>query len=428
MTKITYEIGQLVAIRNHPYFEILEGNSNKKNFSTRYVGNTITCSSDNFPLMIVKEYTQSIEKKMELNSENSTFSEISRLKTKYLCVWYDSKLGRFQEAWFYPESLVIFTGISDSIKDSELADISMFPIEVYLRTTIIERYKTIKNQARENDRFVSSSFLIKGKKTENQFEWINEKYDFKERLISKTKIKVQWFNVAKGKYSEEWLPIEFFKKTPDLMKIDWTYLDPDKKESFEKNGYRKLMEYLNNSNRNYFFKNSLSGQNLESLIFYYLANERKIILDDRVHAFDRYLEENKYKVIKYKISVNSEEIEHFHPFYAPVDLIVKSTVTDELFAVDLISGNSLISDGQIKSQMRVLSDESMQTNDEESDDVCQELSLYNGRAYIIQKLLIEKYGYKNIKAKLLVINSGLNNIIKEFDVSECPVSLSKVIG
>ncbi|KOH43674.1 hypothetical protein [Sunxiuqinia dokdonensis] len=426
MTKITYKIGQLVAIRNHPYFEIPREGHNKNNSEIKYIGSTITCSSDNYPLMIVKEYTQSIEKKMEANSEDSTFKEVSKLRTNYLCAWYDSKLGRFQEAWFYSESLIAFPGISEVMKDSDFKDKSKLPIEVFLRTSIIERYKTIKNQARENDRFVSSSFIIKEAKAESQSEWRNEKYNFTEKLISKTKVKVQWFNVAKGKYSEEWLPIEFFKATPDLAKKEWKYIINDDR-NFDTYTSTRLMDLLNSSNQSYFIQNNLSGQNLESLIFYYLDNSKKVILDERTHAFDEYLKTNNYEIVEFNVSVNSKGVDRFESFYAPVDIILKKKSSDESFAIDLISGNSLINDGQITSELKPLSGNFQAgAENERSNGICEEISLYNGRAYIIQELLKEKYDRKNIKSKLLIINNKLNNIIKEFDVVECPVSLGKV--
>ncbi|WP_159519325.1 hypothetical protein [Sunxiuqinia indica] len=426
MNQIHYKIGQLVAIRNHPYFVIPREKDNKQNLNAKYIGSTITSSSDNYPLMLVKEYTQSFDTGKKFNENTLTLNENPKLKTKYLCSWYDSKLGRFQEAWFYQDSLVDFPTVSEEDKDPCSIDETKFPFQAFLRTTIIERYKTIKNQARENDRFVSSSFVIKEKRAESQYEWLNSEHGFTEKLISKTKVKVQWFNVAKGKYSEEWLPFEFFKATPELMRKKWTFLT-DSDKSFNAETSTKLMDYLNSSNHNYFIQNSLLGQNLESLIFYYHQNSQRVILDERVHAFDEYLKKNKYEIEKFNISVNSEGINRFKSFYAPVDLIVKKKGSDESFAIDLISGNSLINDGQITSELNSLSQKRQEGEENErSNEICQEISLYNGRAYIIQELLKEKYNRKDIKSKLLIINNKLNNIIKEFDVIECPVSLKKV--
>lgn len=426
MEKEPYKIGQLVAIRNHPYFDISDKRKKGEKSENRYIGSTITCSSDNYPLMLIKEYTQSIETKKQFNKSTSAFNEDSKLNTKYLCSWYDSKLGCFQEAWFLHDLLIPFPLVTEESENLILLNESEIPLQAFLKTTIIERYKTIKNQARENDRFVSSSFLLKGKRTEDQYEWFNKEYGFMEKSISKIKVNLKWFNVIKGKYTEEWLPIEFFKATPDLIEKKWDFLD-DADKSFNIDTSKRLMDYLNDGNNSYFIHHNLSGKNLGTLIFYYLYSNRKIILDDRIQALDEYLNEKRYTVEKYNISVNSEGIPHFKSFYSPIDIIVKVVGKNEYFTIDVISGNSLIKDGEITQKLKPLSEKTSEENENEIVyDNNNELSLYNGRAFIVQNLLKEKYNYLETKSKLLIINNRLDNIIQEFDAIECPISINKV--
>lgn len=421
-----FKIGQLVGVYNHPYFQNFEENKSEEDY--KYVGSTISCSSDNYPLMMVKEYTQSIEQKKELDSETKEVKEVSKLKTKYLCVWYDSKLGSFQEAWFKQGELLKFPGeiefLSGDVFDS---DIKMSK-QVFLRTTIIERYKEIQNQKRENDRFVSSSFVIKDFKKESQEEWWNEKLNYLEKKISAIKVKVQWFNVAKGKYSEEWLPIEFLKLKPDVIKKKWRTLKPDAKNSARKFGARKLMSYLNGGEHNYVPANNAVGKSLESLIYFYIKSKRKAILDDRVQAFDRYLKKNGYRVYKAKVSINSAGFRDYEQFFAPIDLLLKDK-ENKLIAVDLLSGSGLIEDGQ--APPRIYSSTELSEREKDGEVIGageKELGLYNGRAFIIQEILRVKYKEEGIvsKSKLLVINKSLRNILKEYDVKDCPESLAKV--
>lgn len=262
-----------------------------------------------------------------------------------------------------------------------------------------------------NDKFVSSSFIIKDFNSENQYEWTNKELGHCEKLISKTKVKVQWYNVTKGKYNEEWLPIEFFQETPNLINIQRNKLN-DESEFWDGS---KLMDLISDKKYNFHPQNSEDGKSLEDLIYFYIFSERRIILDERVHAFDKYLSENKLLIESYKIHVNSLNFNSFKPFYAQLDLLLKNDGGD-LIAIDIISGNGLVKDDNILPLVKT----------PENTEELSGLSLYNGRAFIIQELLKDKYKMQNLSSKLLIINTRLPNLIKELPVLDCAFSLGCV--
>lgn len=402
MKDFDFQIGELVAVKNHPYF------GQPKN-EDKYIGTIINCSSDNYPLMLIAECVQSIQKKQEVNECSSEVIDRSYLEKKYLCSWYDSILGKFQEAWFKTDVLIKFP---NNLLSPVTPDKSNLLKKVFLKTSLIERYKKILGQNRMNDRFVSSSFIIKEFNDENQYKWTNKELGHCEKMISKTKVKVQWFNVIKGKYSEEWLPIEFLQETPNLTDIKYNVLS----QEVQIKGGSPLMNLLSEKEFNYLPQNSEEGKNLENLIFFYLVSEGKIILDERVYAFDRYLSKNKLLVLNYNIHINSNNYDSFKLFYAKVDLLLKRKESEELIAIDLISGNSLVKEDDILPLAQT----------PENKEELSGISLYNGRAFIMEELLKKKYGIQNVSSKLLIINSKLSNLIKEIDVKECPFSLECV--
>lgn len=406
MSDFKFTIGQLVAVKNHPYFQ--EGK--KPEDEPLYIGTTISCSSDNYPLMLIKECVKSIQKKQEVATSSLEVLEKQYLEEKYLCSWYDSTLGKFEEAWFKSDVLIKFPNeLLTSISSAK----SNLLKKVFLRTTLIERYKKVSGtNNRQNDRFVSSSFIIKEFNNENQYEWINKEFGHCEKLISKTKAKVQWFNVAKGKYSEEWLPIEFFQETPNLINIQRNKLN---NEPEFWNG-SKLMDLISDKKYNFHPQNSEDGKSLEDLIYFYIISERKIILDERVHAFDKYLSENRLLIVNYKIHVNSTKYNSFKPFFSQLDLLLKKEETSDFIAIDIISGNGLLKDENIQPLAKT----------PENADELSGLALYNGRAFVIQELLKEKYEMSNLSSKLLIINSKLPNLIKELPVLDCTFSLERV--
>lgn len=401
MCKFHFHIGQLVAVKNHPYFKV-------ENDEIKYIGTTIICSSDNYPLMLIAECIRSVQKKQGLD-RSPEIKEKNYLEEKYLCSWYDSILGKFQEAWFKHDSLIQFP---ENLLPPVIHDKENLLKKVFLKTTLIERYKKIFGQSRMNDRFVSSSFIIKEFKKENKYNWTNKELGYCEKLISKVKVKVQWFNVGKGKYSEEWLPLEFFQKTPQLMDIKRNTLSEEPENLFGS----KLMDLISDKKFNFHPQNSEDGKSLEDLIYFYIISNGKIILDERVQAFDKYLSENKLQIENHKIHVNSAKYNSFKPFYAQLDLLLKKEGTSDIIAIDLISGNSLVKEDDIRSLVKT----------PENEEEMNELALYNGRAFVIQELLKKKYEMPNISSKLLIINTKLPNLIIELSVLECAFSLGYV--
>lgn len=421
-----YDIGNLVALRNHPYMEKRRDGETQK---IVYVGSIINCSSDNYPLMMIKECLQSFSKKEELDATSNELKEKQIIAKKYLCIWYDSFEGKFQDAILKEEALIPFEGklahpVAKEIKVGET---------IYINTSLAERYKQIHNQNRQNDHYVASSFLVVDKVYVPQSEWVSPKYGFVEKKISGLMLKVKWFNVHKARYSEELIPYECFQAFPQLIDRDlWGYINPDSSRRDQIQRLPNLTSLISTKNENYKVQNSIDGKSLEELIFFYIRSEGKAILDDRVRAFDNYLERNKYTVLAHRVSLNSLEYPDHKHYKVPIDLILKDS-DDYIHIVDILTGNCIVKDDNISSNK--IEEITFPTTDENVSNI----AVYNGRMNIVKQLIEGKYNNKvngvrsslenylkcetsiessNIKYKLLIINRKLDCMIKEVECKE----------
>lgn len=420
--KFKYSIGNLVALKNHPYFK-----------DEAYIGSTISCSSDNYPLMMVKECIQSISKKETLDSATGEVQEKQLASRKYLCFWYDSFEGKFQEAILREESLIKLEG--DLANPLEL-DVVKIGDVVYLNTSLIERYKQVHNQNKQNDHYVASSFLVTDIISEPQKEWDNAKYGFIEKLISGKKIKVQWFNVAKSRYSEELIPYECLQSFPQLINRSvWTYLIESDRETCTHITGKSLMEMIVPDYFNYKVQRGIDGQSLEELIFFYLRSGKKIILDDRVRAFDRYLALNGYKVIAYRISLNSIGCDTHKEYKVPLDLILQDS-DGNVILLDILTGNGIVDEGEGK-----IIDVAHKIKQDEETGKYSTLAMYNGRLSVIKDLIGVKYAshindfvithggvsIASVICKMLIISRKHDNILEEILVDDCKGSVASIL-
>lgn len=415
--KFKYTIGDLVALRNHPYF-VEKTTSEGTEYS--YIGSIISCSSDNYPLMMVKECVQSLHKGEIADSKTGEIKDVQVSIRKYLCIWYDSFEGKFQETFLKEDSICKFPKQFEFPVDKEIEKGAI----VFLNTSLAERYKQIYNQNKQNDHYVASSFLVIDKIYATQNEWINTKFGYKEKITSTLMLKVKWFNVAKSKYSEEQIPYECFQKYPHLIdRTKWQNIDGSEC-SLNVEDLSNLLSLLESKSPNYRVQNSADGLSLEELIYFYIRSEKKVILDDRVHAFDKYLKVNKLVVKAHRVSLNSRDCENFVDFKTPVDLVLEDSSKNLLF-VDILTGNSIVKDGlEPNFDVTIIN----------SDEDINTLSIYNNRLNVIKKLIEKKYStsckdgrfifnysgdtYNGAKYKLLIINRKMESMIKEIDYVE----------
>jgi hypothetical protein len=421
--KFKYQIGQLVALRNHPYMEIKKDNEEE---TIKYKGSIINCSSDNYPIMMVKECIQSISKKEKLNEGTGEVEEKALAQRKYLCIWYDSFDGKFQEATLKEEVLVSFPKNLENPLGKEHVNIGD---TIFINTSLVERYKQIHNQNRQNDRYVASSFLVIDKEYPSQSEWTN-KLGYVEKIISSMMLKVKWFNVSKARYSEELIPYECFQAQPQMIDRNiWAYLGSTEDIN---HSYPNLLDMLPTKKSNYREQHGVDGKSLEELIYFYARSERKAIIDDRVNAFDRYLTINKYEILAHRVSLSSGDYAVYKNYKLPVDLILKDKNNNIIF-IDILTGNSIIKDNN--EEKPSIKEATLPIDDKYEYPV---MSIYNFRMNIIKELIEEKYNKANpnpfysflesrssseydkdkFKYKLVIINRKLDTLIHEVECVE----------
>lgn len=188
----TFQLGDIVALRSHPFEHNLT--------SVIYSGDPSHIS----PLMIVAEILLPANTKEEIDSDLS----------EYKCIWYSSQMQSFEETWLSGYYLKLIE------KADEEAPLSFTSGDTVLfRTTFLELGKR------------KSSFSIEGKQSlvNNKATIITPLLNFsspvfivcnngilnnqptksgnkRKSIISDKKVKVKWYNSFKGKFSEYVLP------------------------------------------------------------------------------------------------------------------------------------------------------------------------------------------------------------------------------
>lgn len=218
----TFEVGELVTFKTHPLlFDFyIKGDG-------KYVP----------PIMIVKEVL--FENKDKKEFDDISGNQIAE-KVKYICVHFDDNKSEFIESHLYQSQLQTFKLLKvakfEEKKDSDnyidiITEVSKYPIIqyefgkiVYFKTKKIEAFKkreSSKIEVDENNKevkkktrqyvvnYITPDFVICGYKKEvyNDLFYHNGK---PKRKASTDFIKVKWFNSAQQKFSEQYLPIEFF--------------------------------------------------------------------------------------------------------------------------------------------------------------------------------------------------------------------------
>ncbi|MES2811418.1 MAG: hypothetical protein V4670_03020 [Bacteroidota bacterium] len=217
----TFEVGDLVTFKTHPLlFEFyIKGDG-------KYVP----------PIMIIKEV-------LFENKDKKEFDEVSGIqiaeKVKYICTYFDDNRSEFIESHLYQSQLESFKNLKVAkVEDKKQSDdyvdiiteVSNYPKLkyhfgeiVYFKTKKLEALKKRESTKIEIENtkeikkttiqyvvnYITPDFVICGHKSEtyNDLFYNNGK---PKRMASIEFIKVKWFNPTQQKFSEQYLPIEFF--------------------------------------------------------------------------------------------------------------------------------------------------------------------------------------------------------------------------
>lgn len=219
--KNNFEVGDLVTFKTHPLLFALYIKGDGK-----YVP----------PIMVVKEVL--FENKDKKEYDEVSGNKIAE-KIKYICVHFDDNKSEFIESHLYESQLESFSKlkvakVNEKTELDEYVDliteVSNYPKcnytygnIIYFKTKKIEAFKkrestkkeiinsveTIKKTIQYVVNYITPDFVICGFKSEtyNDLFYNNGK---PKRKASVEFVKVKWFNSFQQKYSEQFLPIEFF--------------------------------------------------------------------------------------------------------------------------------------------------------------------------------------------------------------------------
>ncbi len=213
-----FNVGDIVALKSHPLFK-----DHQK---------IIEFSAQVPPLMLVKEiFYEDVKKKKIFSEELGADFQIADL-IKYTCIYFNANKSEFVEIFIYESFLESYTKLKyfKEIVENEFAkktiedkllieEVSTYgQISKYEYGKVVQ-FKTKKLEQRKsydgnsekiaNSSFQTPDFLLSGIKNEN----INDLYYFDgkpKKVTSKQLFKVIWFNHFQNKYSEFYLPKEFF--------------------------------------------------------------------------------------------------------------------------------------------------------------------------------------------------------------------------
>ena len=198
-------IGSIVALNTHPFFT----GANKD--LVVISGDTSTIS----PLMVITEIL--LESK-SLFDENVGDQIVKKGSFQYKCLWYSSKYGQFEDAWF-SSRLIRFLEINDnSVGNKQFS----YGKSVGFKTLNIElgKKKSTLNYADDFSKketktiaamltFSSPVMQIIGfVKSDSKEPLIDHKTGEEKRKISSQLVKCKYYNSISDKFSEVLIPIE----------------------------------------------------------------------------------------------------------------------------------------------------------------------------------------------------------------------------
>ncbi|MDN3665713.1 hypothetical protein ACFFU1_17185 [Algibacter miyuki] len=216
-----FKIGDIVTLKSHPLFS--------------YVPKRIMEFPAHVPpLMLIKEVLYEKEDKKNLYSDVIEKAQIADV-VKYVCVFFNANKSEFVEKTIYNSLIKSYLELKYYRKDesksksltvdliSEVLNYKSnfnyeFGKRVQFKTKKLEHRKSYDGHVLEKTpgpSFQSPDFILSGIKNEEQKDLFYT--DGKpKRIISDQSFKVMWFNHLQQKFSEEYLPKEFFVEGLEL--------------------------------------------------------------------------------------------------------------------------------------------------------------------------------------------------------------------
>ena len=208
-----FKIGDIVTLKTHPLLT-------KKPLLIKDFPGLVP------PLMLVKEILFAEKSKKRLFSENIKDAKVSDL-VKYSCVYFDSNKSQFNDKIIYQSMLAPYSDLkfykyskakSKKSEISLLDEVENYKLAQYEFGKVVQ-FKTKKLEYRKSyiqgnneiikNSFQTPNFILSGLKLPEDEELFYENGKPK-KIIPNTLYKVMWFNHFQQKFSEQYLPNEFF--------------------------------------------------------------------------------------------------------------------------------------------------------------------------------------------------------------------------
>lgn len=219
-----FKVGSLVSFKSHPLLKEMYIKGDGK-----YVP----------PIMLVKEVF--FENKNKKIFDETTGKQIAD-KIKYICVYFDDNKSEFVESQLYESQLESISLINiarfeveneGSNRKTLVEEVDGYPNTfeyefgkiVHFKSKKLEAFKKRESTKIKVDKatgleekeitrqyvvnYITPEFVLNGFKKESYNDLFYENGSPK-RLVSTDFIKVKWFNPSQHKFSEQFLPIEFF--------------------------------------------------------------------------------------------------------------------------------------------------------------------------------------------------------------------------
>lgn len=216
MPKAIFRIGDIVTIKSHPL-------AFQENGQIDAYVNQIP------PFMCIKEIH--LEKKKLLYSKEKQNKKIAD-NVKYLCTYFNQFRMIFEDRLVYQDMLILLNDITfhSDTEETEKGHTKLvdetnsytiasyeFGKRVFFKTYKIEKRKKYKRAGQDSNSttktiltHTSPAFLLNGFKINNQQTIFDQKSGKTQRECSKELYKILWYNAYQEKFSEDFLPKEFF--------------------------------------------------------------------------------------------------------------------------------------------------------------------------------------------------------------------------
>ncbi len=247
MSKNNYDIGDIVTLNSHPM-------AFQPNGAIDSYINQIP------PFMCIKEVH--VEKRKKIYSDEFSNHKITD-KIKYLCVYFNQHRMIFEENFVYQDMLISFEKLTfhrdDEVSEEDHKTLIKETKEyntanyeygkrVFFKTYKLEKrkkFKDARNDVRSTTRTTSThtspAFNLSGIKLNEKKSVYNPKDGELQVKTAETLYKILWYNAYQEKFSETYLPSEFFTDDSKIymsLKGNSNSPDIDLKKSEENAGER----------------------------------------------------------------------------------------------------------------------------------------------------------------------------------------------